>query len=254
MLKARRIEAINAELKEKGIVSIDELSEKLNISRSTIRRDIFELERQQSLKRVRGGAVFSKANTSYEPPFNVRQDMFLDEKQRIAIAAHELVQENETLLLGGGTTVYELSKLLHDVTPLYIATNDLMTAMELSRFSNVDLMVLGGKLRQHHYSLNGYFTENIISQIHADKAFISVDAVDFNIGFMNFSTEEIQTNKLMIKAALEVIVLCDHSKFEKIAFVNTCSFKDVDLLITGKEVDKEVINRLEEMDINIPMV
>ena len=249
------MEVITSELKRHGIISIDELTTKLHTSRSTIRRDIHELELQNQLRRVRGGAVSIQSATSYEPPFTVRQDMFLEEKQRIAEAARSLVGQNETLLLGGGTTVHAFAKALSQISvPLYIATNDLMSAMDLSHYENVELTVLGGSLRHNHFSLNGYFTETMIAQIHADKTFLGVDAVDFNIGLMNFSTEEIQTNKLMIQASNQVIVLCDHSKFERIAFVNICSFQDVDLFITGREVDPIMVKRLEELGVKTMVV
>lgn len=254
MLKQQRIEIILKELSQNSIISIEELARIMNVSRSTIRRDIEELEGQETLKRVRGGAVACNATTSYEPPFSARQDMFYNEKCRIAEAARSLINANETLLLSAGTTIHELSKTLHDISPLYIATNDLMSANELSNFDNVDLMVLGGGLRKNHLTLNGYFTEYMISQIHADKAFLGVDAVDFDVGFMNFSIDEIPANKLMIKASREVIVLCDHSKFNKIAFVNMCHFEDVDLLITDDGISKESLNKLKEHDVNVMTV
>ncbi|MHC1783797.1 MAG: hypothetical protein AB9891_13760 [Anaerolineaceae bacterium] len=71
---------------------------------------------------------------------------------------------------------------------------------------------------------------------------------------MNFSVEEVQTKKYMVLASHEVIVLCDHSKFEKIAFINTCRFDEVDLVITGKETKKDILNKLEEMKINVMIV
>ena len=254
MLKQQRIDILLKELSRNGIISIDGLAKKMNVSHSTIRRDIEELEEKKSLKRIRGGAVSCEPNTSFEPPFAARQDMFYDEKRRIAKAARSLVKNNETLFLGGGTTIHEFSKTLHDISPLYIATNDLISAVELSHFDNVDLMVLGGSLRKNHFSLNGYFTENMISQIHADKAFIGVDAVDMNTGFMNFSVEEIQSNKLMIKASREVIILCDHSKFNKVAFVNICQFQDVDLLITDSDVSKDILRRLKDFGLKVMTV
>jgi DeoR/GlpR family transcriptional regulator of sugar metabolism len=255
VLKAQRFEVITSELEKHGIVSIDELTKKLNTSRSTIRRDIEELEMKNSLKRIHGGAVSTKEASSQEPPFQVRKDIQLDEKRRIAEAACKLVGENQTLFISGGTTGHEFAKALKSIPfSLYIATNDLMAAVELSTLSNIDLMVLGGLLRRHHFSLNGFFTEEMISRTHADKAFIGVDAVDFNIGFMNFSAEEIQPKKLMIEASREVIVLCDHSKFDKVAFVNICSFRNVDLVITGKEADPKVIDRLEKTGVKVMVV
>jgi DeoR/GlpR family transcriptional regulator of sugar metabolism len=254
MLKEQRIGIVLEELSRYGIISIENLARKMDVSHSTVRRDIEELEAQNTLRRIRGGAVACKPSASYEPPFSARQDMYYDEKCRIAKAAHSLISPNETLLLSGGTTIHEFSKTLHDIASLHIATNDLMSAVELSRFNNVDLMVLGGSLRKNHFSLNGYFTENMISQIHADKAFIGVDAVDFEAGYMNFSIEEISGSKLMIKASREVIVLCDHSKFNKIAFVNICKFEDVDLLITDNQIGADSLLRLKELGVEVMTV
>lgn len=251
IIREQRIQAILNTIKTKGVVSIEELTTSLNTSRSTIRRDLRDLEDEHELKCTRGGAMSIVHKTSYEPPFDVRKDRFLDEKERIALAAFKLIQENETVILSSGTTVYEVAKLIKDFEHLYIATNDLNSAMTLSSVQNIDLIVLGGMLRQSHYSLNGLFTESTLTQMHADRVFLGVDAVDFNIGFMNFSIEEIQTKRLMIQASHEVVVLCDHSKFERIAFANICPFEDVDLIITGKEIGSENLNKLEELGVKV---
>jgi len=257
MLKEQRCQIILSELNRKNSVTIDELVVLTNSSRSTIHRDIEDLAVRNSLRRVRGGAVKPDAPSNlsgYEPPFLVRQDMYLEEKQRIAAAAHQLVKPNETLFLGGGTTIHEFAKTLFDIDPLYIATNDLKSALALSEFQNVRLNVLGGSLRQRHFSLNGYFTEQMLSQMHADTAFIGVDAVDFNIGYMNFSTDEIQTNKLMIKGSHQTVVLCDHSKFESVAFVNICGLAEVDLVITGTELAPCHLDRIKQLKVNVMTV
>lgn len=258
MLKEQRFAIILSELNRKNSVTIDELIALTHSSKSTIHRDIEELQGTDSLHRVRGGIIkplaLSVATSEHEPPFLVRQDMYLEEKQRIAAAAHSLVKPKETLFLGGGTTIYEFAKTLFDIEPLYIATNDLKSAIALAEYRNIDLNVLGGNLRQSHYSMNGYFTENMISQMHADKAFIGVDAVDFNVGYMNFSTPEIQTNKLMMQRSLQTFILCDHSKFESVAFVNICKLQDIDLLITGKELSPSYLKRLQDLDINVMTV
>lgn len=260
MLKEQRREKILAELRRKDSITIEEIISLTNGSRSTARRDIEELEQENLLRRVRGGAMpiapvrTPVASNEAEPPFHVRQDMFLSEKQRIAKAAHDLVTSNETLLLDGGTTVMEFAKTLNDISPLYVATNDLKSAVILADYQNVDLTVLGGNLRKSHYSLNGYFTEQMIGQMHADKAFIGLDAVDFNLGYMKFSAAEIQTNKLMLNASHQVIVLCDHSKFERVAFVNICKLEEIDLLITGHEISPAYLQQLHERGVNVMTV
>ena len=144
--------------------------------------------------------------------------------------------------------------MLDSFHQLYIATNDLKSAMVLTQFPSIDLMVLGGSLRRDHYSLNGYFTETMIGQIHADKVFLGVDAIDPNIGFMNFSAVEVKSKKMMMDASYEKIVLCDHSKFERIAFVNICRFEDIDLIITGKEASPDTLHTFEDRGVTIMTV
>lgn len=251
MIREQRISHIQQELSQKGIVSIAELTKTLQTSRSTIRRDLCDLEEQHALKCIRGGAVALSKQTAYEPSFNARQDLFMDEKRRIAQRAMECVLENATILLDSGTTVFELAKQLTHAKHLNIATNDLNSAMALSMNPDISLVVLGGSLRTSHYSMNGLFTEDMIRQLHADMAFISVDALDFETGLMGFSMEEMPTKRLMIRSAQRAIVLCDHSKFESVAFVNICPLCDVDMIITGREADPAILAKLEEQGITV---
>ena len=254
MLKQRRQDLISKELRNRNFISIEEAMELTGSSRSTIRRDMDEMESDGRIVRIRGGASstdrLSTVNGGPEPGFVIRQDLYLDEKQRIARAARDMIHENETLMLGSGTTVFELSKLLYDIDPLYVSTNDLKSAMVLSEFPNVNLTVLGGSLRENHFSLNGYFTEQIISQMHADKCFLGIDAVDPSIGYMNFAVDELQTNKAMLRNSRQAIILCDHSKFDKVAFVAICRIPEIDLVITGKELTDEHRRMLEEAGVH----
>lgn len=251
MIREQRISHICQELQRKGIVSIAELTQALNTSRSTIRRDLCDLEEQGALKCIRGGAVAHSRQTAYEPSFNARRDLFVDEKRRIAARAMELIVENATILLDSGTTVYELAKQLSGAKHLNIATNDLNSAMSLSTNADLSLFVLGGSLRPSHYSMNGLFTEEMIRQLHADMAFLSVDAIDLKAGLMSFSMEEMPTKRLMIQSAQRRVVLCDHSKFKNLAFVNICPLSSIDIVITGKETSPSILAELEEQGITV---
>lgn len=251
MLREQRIDYILGELKSKGVVSVSELTRVLETSRSTIHRDLDDLAAQNLLQCVRGGAVAVTPKASFEPSFKARKSRFLEEKQRIARAALQYIQDDETIILDSGTTVHELAKLLADAKNLYIATNDLHSAMALSDNPNISVIVLGGILRTSHFSLNGLFTEDILRQIHADTTFLSIDAIDFDVGPMNFSMEEIPTKRLMLQASQKTIVLCDHSKFESVAFVNICPLSQVDLIITGKEIAPQHLKRLKENNIKV---
>ncbi len=254
MQKRKRMQIIREELDKNGIISIDDLAKQLEISASTIRRDIAELEENHVVRRIRGGAIPVANKTSHELPFSTRTDIFKEEKARIAEAAKQFVHENNTLILGAGTTTLAFAKTLSDLKPLYVATSDLMSALELSTFSNIELTVLGGALRHYHHSITGYFAEQMLSQIHADTAFMGVDAIDFNLGLMNFSTEDVAVNKLIIKAATQTVILCDHSKFDSIAFANICGLERIDVLITGREANPVYLDRLQELGVKTLVV
>lgn len=254
MIREQRIALILGELKKRGIVSISELTRTTSSSRSTLYRDLCALEEQGLLKTIRGGAVAPSRNTAHEPSFSARQSQFSEEKQRIAQAALDYIQENETVLLDSGTTGYELAKLLASSKHLYIATNDLNSALALSANPDISLVVLGGKLRTSHFALSGLFTEDMIRQIHADTVFLSVDAVDLEAGFMCYNLDEVPSKRLMVQASQKVIVLCDHSKFESVAFVRICALTQVDLVITGQELRVDIRAKLEELGVKLLLI
>ena len=273
MVKEQRWQNILSEIKKNDSVTIETIMLINRVSRSTARRDLEDMETENLLRRVRGGAIplrtYARSDNVWhlaetplplgssneaEPTFRARETLFQEEKKRIARAAHNLINPGETLMLGGGTTILAFAHTLSDINPLYLATNDLQSALVLSDYDNVDLTILGGSLRRKHYAMRGYFTEQMIAQMHADKAFIGIDAVDLNVGYMNYSTSEIQTNKLMLANSHQKIILADHSKFEKIAFVNICKIHEIDLLITGREIDERYLEKLHILGVNVMTV
>ncbi|MDO4845331.1 MAG: DeoR/GlpR family DNA-binding transcription regulator [Oscillospiraceae bacterium] len=255
MKKSDRFSLIRTRLQKEGIVSIDDMKAFFQTSKATIYRDLRELESLGELKCTRGGAVSVARKANQEFSYEKKVDLFQDEKIRIAHEALKYIHPKETIILDSGTTVFELARLISgQKEEIYAATNDILTAHALACNEYISLTVLGGFLRKNHFSLNGYFAESMISQMHADTAFIGADAIDLSIGFMNFSVEEIQTKKLMIKASKKRIFLCDHTKFDSIAFVNICPFADADIIITGQETSPTTVHELEAAGVHVALV
>lgn len=254
MLQAERYQCIVSEVNKHGFISVDDLMKTLSVSRSTLRRDLVELEQMNRLIRARGGAISMKNGTSHEPEIEYRKGLQQEEKHRIAEAALSFVHERDTILLDSGTTTMELAKLLGRFNSLMVATYDLYIASELSTMNNISLVVAGGMLRHKSNTMVGYFTEKVISEIHADRFFLSADAIDVDHGCMCYSIEEISVKKSMIRSAKEVILLGDHTKFETIAFINVCSLNEIDTIITGSDIDPLRLARLREMGINVILV
>ena len=259
MIRVERLEQIIRLLSEKQFVSVHEIMQRTGIPKSTLRRDLFELEQQGRLIRTRGGASLSVNNniekTSNEPPFRVRQTTNREEKIRIAEAAMQYIPYGDTVILDSGTTTYELACKIKEFSgKLMVATNDLFSAVELSANDELELVVIGGKVRVDNFSMIGYICDRTVNEMHADTAFISADAIDLDHGLMAFSMDEVTSKRSMIKAAREVIVLCDHTKFSTIAFVTISDLSDVDRIITGKELNPKYVSQLRNLGIDVILV
>ena len=262
MIKPERLEMIMKLFDEKAFYSVNEILDRTGITKSTLRRDLYELESMGRLARSRGGAYLPSSaaamelpKTSDESSFTERKSSNREEKERISAAAMQFIQPGDTVILDCGTTTYELSRKIRDFpSPLMLATNDLVSATELSANPNLDIIVIGGQLRKQHYSMVGYFSDYTINQMHADTAFISTDAIDLTHGLMAFSMQEVTVKRSMIAAAREVIVLCDHTKFSSVAFVSICSLENVDRIITGRELDPAIVDRLESAGVSTMLV
>jgi DeoR/GlpR family transcriptional regulator of sugar metabolism len=254
ILQPERLQLILSLCDTHGFVTNAQLMDACNASKSTIHRDLEELEKDKLLTRTRGGAVSLKKGTTYEPPLLLRRVTFAEEKQRIANEAMRYIHVRDTVLLDSGTTIHELGKLLVKFKNLMVATNDVNIAYDLSFNPDIDLIVTGGIVRKGCHTLVGCFGESIIEQLHADRIFLSVDAVDINHGCMCYSVDEMQIKRAMLHAAKEVILLCDHSKFETVAFVNVCKLSAVDIIITGKDLDEKYVSQIKLMNIELIQV
>lgn len=251
MLAAERMAKIVDITNQREIVTVDELIAEIGTSKATIRRDISRLTEKGLIKKTHGGVMSIAMTTSTEPSLRIRSNLHLEEKRRIAVKALEYVRENDFLFLDSGTTILELAKLLDGRKPLSVITYDLLVAMEIAKFPAIDLMMLGGTLRKSYYSFFGFFAESMLKQIMANRAFIAVDSIDLEQGLMSYTTDDLAIKKQIVKSGKEIILLADHSKFELHSYIKVCDLMDVDVVITGREADKNILARMREMGITV---
>ncbi len=255
MLPAERLETIKEYLREKKFARIGVLEKQLDVSRATVRRSFLQLERENFLRMVRGGAVLASGEgNAYEQPYSQKRDSNQEEKRRIARRAAEIVRDDFSVFLDASTTVAEITDFLADKKNLMIATNDLLIASKLKDCPNMTVTVLGGVLRRNYYTLTGLFTETLLAGMNFDCALLGMDAVSEKGGFMLTNTEEVQIKRIVAQAAGKLVVLCDHTKFDKSSFINVCGFPDVDMVITGRELDPQVYERYRESGPEIVLV
>ena len=141
--KIKILELLSADKK----VTVDQLTQLLNVTGATIRADLRSLEKANALTRTHGGAILA-VKTRYEMDMQQREVKSLEEKQKIALAALAYIEDGDTLVLDTGTTTMELARLLNQRKRLTVATNDILIALALEKAETVETILLGGIVRR----------------------------------------------------------------------------------------------------------
>lgn len=251
MLKIERLERIEEYVEKNKYATVKELSEILNTSIATIRRDIESLAGQKRIIVTHGGVAANDRKVSAEAPYIEKTQNNAEEKARIAREACKFISPGSTVLIDSGTTTLNMVPYLKEISDLNLVTNDVFMASELSNVSNSNVTVLGGSLRHGYYSVIGYYAENMVSSMRVDMCVIGIDAVSLRNGLMISNLDEVGLKRSLIDASNKVIVVCDHTKFTKESFVSVCGLEKVDVFITGEEVDPEILCALEKMGKNV---
>lgn len=250
MLKPERYAKIVHIVNESGSATVEELAEALNVSKATIRRDLLQLEEDRAILRTHGGAMKCSHFLTTEVPVYLRINMQKEEKALVGAAAAQLIEEGSTIYISAGTTGRMLATNLHKFHHLTVVTNDIEIAREIAATEN-DLVVVGGSLKGSSSTLNGFFAEQMLRQLHLDIAFMAADAVDLQKGFMDFRTDEIGIKRIALESSAKSIMMCDTSKFDKPAFVNICPFTAVYAVVTNESTAPEQIAALRETGVQV---
>ena len=168
MLTVERMGEIYNLLQQNGVVRVDELAGRFQVSEMTIRRDLEKMEREGRLIRCHGGAV-QKMEITRDQGFDNRASLNLDAKMRLARYCFDhYIQENAVIYLDAGSTVLELAKLLSNVPGLTVVTNDVIIAGALVN-SNMDVFILGGSIQRSLGCIHGHTAESQLENYRVDK-------------------------------------------------------------------------------------
>ncbi|WP_379161749.1 DeoR/GlpR family DNA-binding transcription regulator [Paenibacillus sp. sgz5001063] len=233
--------------------SVQELSQELEVSESTVRRDLKELEESRLLKRTHGGAV-SLQSVNFEAAVPYKADRFLDEKQRIAQKAVEMIQDGDAILLDGGTTTLQIAKALRAFTNLKVITNSMIALNELKDCHNIEVSITGGLLRQDTLAFVGPMTERSLEMVRVDKAFLGTNGLDLREGITTPNMLEAATKRKMISVAKQVILLADHSKIGQVSFCKVADLREMDHCILDRETPEGFIRGLKGLDLDYTLV
>jgi len=250
---AQRHKIILGELEKDGYVRVQDLSDRLGVSEVTIRKDLKELEKRKLLFRSHGSAspVSSLIDDRY---IDEKVKIQVDEKLRIAEAANLLLKKNDRIIIASGTTVLYFAQKITTTEPLTVITASVKVTLSLFYKPNIEVIQLGGSTRRSSASVVGPIAESFLSELMCNKLFIGVDGIDLDFGLTTSNIAEAHLNQYMLRAAQEVIVLADSSKFGKRGFGKICDIGQIHHIITDREAPANIVQIMRERGIEVTLV
>ena len=228
-LSRRQVEIVDW-LREKGRVTVEDLTARFGVTPQTIRRDLNELSETQMVVRVHGGAMVASGvvNLAYE----ARKLIAEPHKKLIGEAAARLVPDHSSVFVTIGTTTEEVARALAGHTGLLVITNNLHVATELYRNAAVEVFLLGGSVRHGDGGIVGAQAVGAIGQFRVDLAIIGTSAIDADGTLLDFDIREVQVSRAIIEHARRVVLVADRSKFARSAPVRVAHLSEVDVFVT----------------------
>jgi DeoR family transcriptional regulator, fructose operon transcriptional repressor len=217
----------------RGFASLPELAEVLQVSESTVRRDLDYLEEVGSAKRTHGG-VFYTGPSPKLPHFDELQPSQWDKKKLIAQQAVKLIEDGDTVLLDGGSTTYEVARLLVG-RRLQIVTNSLPVANLFASNANNDLVIIGGYVYPRTGVALGPYANEMLASLNVRRTILSVSGVNER-GFFNNNLLLVETERAMMRAADEVIVVADSTKFGRQSLAHLCALAEIQHLVVDDAI------------------
>ena len=244
MLPAERRARIVAALKNRRAVRVPALSADLGVSEITIRRDLLLLEQEGVLDRTYGGAVL-KEQLASEPRWEEAAAVNAAQKDAVAAAAAEMIEPQDTVFLGSGSTVVSILRHVDPGLEARVVTHSLAVAQE-ARGLRVEVLFLGGLYRPQSGAVEGTWPLDMISHVYADKAFLGADSLDLRAGLTTSSMALAPIELAMIRRTRgEVVVLADSSKIGLVGPLVICPLEQIDVILVDDGIDPVMMKQIQ---------
>jgi DeoR/GlpR family transcriptional regulator of sugar metabolism len=248
MLVEERRQRVLDLVSERGFVALTDLAQTIDVSESTLRRDLDFWHRQGVLRRTHGGAIFV-GDAATLPALEERSASQLDEKRAVARTAAARIQDGDTILLDGGTTTLEVARLLVGRS-LQIVTNSLPIASLFAASRETDLVILGGYVYPKTGVALGPLTVRMMEDIHVHQLIMSCGGITSK-GLFNSNLLLVETERQMMRCADEVVVVADHTKIGRQALAFLCNLADIDTLIVDNQLNAAQRELLRQNEVRL---
>jgi DeoR/GlpR family transcriptional regulator of sugar metabolism len=248
MTAEERKHRIEAYLQRVEFASLEELSQHVEASVSTVRRDLSTLETAGNVRRTHGGARIVTPRSD-EFAFTARDAKQLSEKELIGKACAELIGASQSLILDAGSTVYHVARHLEGKAP-QIVTNSLPIANLYASANQVEVILAGGVIYPRLEVLVGPMTVEAFSRMRADVAIMGAGGITLE-GITNSHALLIDIQRAMLKAAQKIIFCLDHTKFGRLSVSPLCGLDMIDTVVTDSEAPPDLVAGLRERGVEV---
>jgi len=244
----RRQSLLDILRKQPGL-RVPEIAKVVGVSEGTVRNDLNALEAEGRLKRVHGGAVLTEQNQFQNNTFLRRFNQNVAAKLAIAREAATLVNDGDSILLDASSTDFYLAQELSGRNKLRVMTNGFEVARELAQNTSNMVILIGGVVNNESSSVTGLLSEQIIADMHIEKAFFSCSGFSVERGMTEVHFEEAQLKRKAIESSKQIYALVDASKFGKEDMTPFARPMQITRLFTNSGISEEWINRLQQANI-----
>ena len=233
-----------------GKVTSKELVMKLEVSSESVRRYLDELEAENKLRKVYGGAVKLEYNT-IEPAHIKRNNTNIEEKNKIAKRASEFVEDNDSVVIDEGTTALQMIKYIIDRKNLTIVTSSCAALAQLIDYQNKDMfdgevVFIGGRINAKHQRAADSMSVDMMSNIFVNKAFISCEGISDSFGINSVDKDKALLSREYVKNSRKAILLSDNSKIGMNTTYKIAEIKDIDVIISDVNQPEEWTEKLDK--------
>jgi DeoR/GlpR family transcriptional regulator of sugar metabolism len=255
VLAAERQNRILDEVLRRGAVRVSELSDLLDVSDMTIRRDLDALASQGQLDKVHGGATTKRSPSTDEPGFEAKRVRQISEKEAIAATAATLVAPGSAVGLSAGTTTWTLALQLAAIPDLTVVTNSTQVADVLVSagrtftsgrgYGHTNVILTGG-VRTPSDALVGPIAVASLESLHLDLVFLGVHGMDPRAGYTTPNVMEADTDRALVAAGRRLVVVADHTKWATVGISTIVPLERADVVVTDNQLSVDAQATLRE--------
>ena len=253
MLTEERRRAILRVIEQDGHALVRDLARRFHTSLITIREDLKLLHHQGEVERVHGGALPVTSRALMDSSPQQRRHLHRQETKRIAAAAVQMIGNDQVIILDCATITMEIARHCRCLKGLTIITNALNIGAELVD-SPVEVVLTGGVLGKHSFSLLGPLAEETLRKLRADLFFLVPDGFDVPYGLTTPNLLEAGMKRFMAELSRRVVVACDSDKFGKRSLSLIVPTAAIHETITDKNISKRPLIQLREANIEVRLV